>query len=446
MAVSLRSHLDKLIRNKELQQIKKQVSCDFELGALLCKTQGAKPMLFENIKDYSMPAIGGICGDRDQIGMFLGVDKKDLLPTILKAMSNPIPTTMCQNAPCQEKVITKGIDLQKLMPITKFHEKDSGYFITAGVVVVKDPDSGRVYTSIRRLQFQGGNKLSVLIESPGLMDMYKDKEKEGQPLEIAILLGVHPVITLTSQLNTQLYGLDKLEVAGALMGEPIEMVKCKTIDLEVPSQTEIVLEGKILPHKRLPEGPFGELAGYYGPESNQPYAEITAVTHRDSPLYQVIFPSSNEHKLPNAIMRELTLFLHVRHIVPSVTRVHVPVSTGGRFHAIIAIDKKFEGEGKTAIMAALAANKDYKHVVVVDDDVDIFNSEDVEWAIATRVQADLDVVIIPPSRGCGLEPSNNIRGVSGKLGIDATYPLSHKEFFERTKIPGFDKIRVEDYI
>jgi 2,5-furandicarboxylate decarboxylase 1 len=145
-------------------------------------------------------------------------------------------------------------------------------------------------------------------------------------------------------------------------------------------------------------------------------------------------------------MRELTLFLHVKHLVPSVKAVHVPVSSGGRFHAIIAIDKKFEGEGKSAIMAGLSANKDYKHVIVVNDDVDIFDPLDVDWAIATRVQADQDVVIIPPARGCPLEPSNNIRGVSAKMGIDATYPLSHKEYFERTKIPGYEKIRIEDYI
>lgn len=446
MGVSLRSHLEKLLKSGQLARIKKQVSAEFELGALLNKTKGTLPTFFDDVKGYQMPVVGGLCGDRDLIGGFLGADKKELIPAILAAMSNPLPSRLVPAGPCQEHVITNNIDLLKLLPIPKFHEKDAGHFITGGIILVRDPVLGRYFTSIRRMQFQSGNKLSVLIESPGLLEMYYQKEKQNQPLEFVILIGVHPVLTLTSQLNTQLYGLDKLGVAGALLGESVEMVKAKTVDLEVPAQTEIVLEGRMLPHKRMTEGPFGELAGYYGPASDQPYAEITAVTHRSNPIFQAIFPSSYEHKLPNAIMREVTLYLHVRHLVPSVKEVHVTMAGSGRFHAVISIAKRYEGEGKSAIMAALAANKDYKHVVVVNDDVDIWDPYDVEWAIATRVQADEDVVIIPPARGCSLEPSNNIRGVSAKMGIDATYPLAYANQFERVRIPGYDAINLEDYL
>lgn len=445
MNFSMRDYLAHLERKGELIRITKEVDPQFELGYSLKETKGTKAIYYEKVKGYNVPVVGGLAGDREKIAECLGVTAKGLIPRIIKAIASPIPARTVSSGPVQENVITSGIDIPKMFPIPTFHQKDSAPFITAGVLIVQDKNYNRYFTSIRRLQVNGGNNVSILIESPGLNEMYHKLEEQNEPLEVAVILGVDPIITLSSQLSTQQYGLDKMAVAGGMAGEPIEMVKCKTVDLEVPANAEIVLEGKMLPHKRLIEGPFGELAGYYGPATEQPYVEISAVTYRTNPIFQVIFPSSFEHILPNGLMREASMLLHVRHIVPSTKAVHLTTAGGCRFHAIVAIDKREEGDGKSAILAALASNKDVKHVIVVNDDVNIFDPHDVEWAVATRVQADQDVVIIPGAKGSGLEPTHTLRGVTAKMGIDATYPLMHKDKFERTYIPGSESWKLSDY-
>jgi len=445
LSLSMRDYLAHLEQQGELFRVTKEVDPKFELGYLIKETKGTKAIYYEKVKGYNIPAVGGLTGNRGKFAECLGVPTQGLIPKILKAIANPIPHRSVGSGPVQEKVITSGIDLPRMFPIPTFHQKDSGAFITAGVLIVQDKNYHRYFTSIRRLQVNGGNNVSILIESSGLNEMYHTLEIQNEPLEVAIILGVHPIITLASQLNSQQFGLDKMDVAGALAGEPYEMVRCKTVNLEVPANAEIVLEGKMIPHKRRTEGPFGELAGYYGPATEQPFVELSAVTHRTNPIFQVNFPSSYEHILPNGIMREASLFLHIRHLVPSVKAVHLTTAGGCRFHAVVAIEKKEEGDGKSAILAALASNKDVKQVIVVNEDVNIFDPHDVEWAVATRFQADEDVVIVPGAKGSGLEPTHTLKGVTAKMGIDATYPLKDKDKFERTYIPGSENMRLENY-
>jgi 2,5-furandicarboxylate decarboxylase 1 len=278
------------------------------------------------------------------------------------------------------------------------------------------------------------------------MDQCADFDRNNKPMEIAVILGYDPIFMVASQVSSQIYGLDKYEVDSALRGEPLELVKCETIDMLVPAYAEIVLEGIIPPKVREKEGPFGEMAGYYGGGNMQPIMEVSCVLQRNNPIFQFNFPSSSEHVLPNGLMRETHLYWQIKNMVSSVKSVHLPTVGGCRFHAIISIKKTNEGDGKSAILAALASNKDVKHVVVVDHDVDIFNPRDVEWAIATRVQADQDVVIIPGAKGSPLEPTHELRGVTAKMGIDATAPLgSLNNKFERTKIPGSDRLNIKDY-
>ncbi|MNV51924.1 3-octaprenyl-4-hydroxybenzoate carboxy-lyase [compost metagenome] len=251
---------------------------------------------------------------------------------------------------------------------------------------------------------------------------------------------------LASQISTHLYHCDKLDVAGALLGTSLDVVQCQTVDLEVLAEAEVVLEGKILPHVREPEGPFGELGGYYGDCTQQPVIEFTAITHRNEPIWQTIYPSSHEEHLPMALAREATLLSTVRQVVPEVLNVHLTVGGIGRYHAVISIRKRSEGDGKQALLAAFASDKDLKHVVVVDEDVNLFDPQDVEWAIATRVQADLDVFIVPGAKGSPLEPSHQLRGVSAKMGIDATYPIAAKESYRRTSIPVAPDFNIQDYL
>ena len=389
-----------------------------------------------------MPAVAGLCGNRPDIARFLDTTVDGIIPKLMGGLAAPKQPRLVKQGVCQEVVITKDIDLRQLLPVPTFHEFDSAPFITAGILAVRD--GGINLISIRRMQMLEGNKLSILIESPGLWQKYAAAEKEGKPLEVAIMFGVHPLITLTSQINSAQYGVDKFAVAQALTSENIELVSGKTVDIPVLTSSEIVLEGRMIPHQRRTEGPFGEIAGYYGPASEQPYVEVSAVTMRRNPWFETIFPGSHEHKLPNALNREVGLFLTVANAVPGVQRVHVTMPGAGRFHAIVAIRKETDGDGKTAIYAALAANKDFKHVVVVDDDVDIFDPYDVEWALATRVQASRDVVIIPGAKGSTLDPSHLWQGVTDKMGIDATVPLKDRERMARPKIP--KQLDPRDYV
>jgi 2,5-furandicarboxylate decarboxylase 1 len=426
-----------------IKHIKKSVDPIFELGAVVKATKGAVPMLFENIKGYSSPMTVGFGGDRKLLAESIGIGPNDFIPKIIDSIVQPIPVTEVSSGPVHENVVTGTFDLEDFFPILKYHAEDSGQYYVSGILVVKDMTGKKQYTSIRRMQYLGGNRTNILITSPELNAQYAEYEKRGEPMEVAVMFGVVPAVTLASQVSTHLYHTDKFNIAGALLGQSLDVVKCKTVDIEVLADAEIVLEGRMLPHERVLEGPFAELAGYYGDASPQPVVEFSAITYRNNAINQTIMPASYEEKLPMALVREVTLFTTVKQVVPNIKDVHVTLGGIGRYHAIIQIEKKSEGDGKQAALAAFASDKDLKHVVVVNDDVDIHNPEDVEFAIATRVQADEDIFIVPGAKGSPLEASHTLRGVTAKMGIDATYPLKYAKQFRRTSIP--IKIDVKDY-
>ncbi|PAV29741.1 3-octaprenyl-4-hydroxybenzoate carboxy-lyase [Virgibacillus profundi] len=443
--LNMRDLLDDWENRELLYRIKKEVSAEYELGAVVKSMKGEQPFLFDNVKGYTVPMAAGLGGSRKLMADSIGLDESELIPKMIDSIINPIPTNSVPTAPVHENVVMGPFDLDDFFPIPTFHTEDCAPYYVSGVLVVKDPEGKKRYTSIRRMKFIGGNRTNIVITSPELARQYADMEKKGEAMEIAVMFGVVPAIVLASQYSTHLYHTDKFNVAGALLGQALDVVQCKTVDLEVLAEAEIVLEGKILPNERDEEGLFGELGGYYGGNMPQPIVEMSAITYRDDPISQTIFPSSSEEKLPMSLVREMTLFSTIRQVVENVKAVHITMAAAARLHAVIQIEKKSEGDAKQAAMAAFASDKDLKHVVVVDDDVDIFDSEDVEWAIATRCQADQDIFIIAGAKGSPLESSHNLRGVSAKMGIDATYPLSEKELFTRTSVP-IQKINLKDYL
>ncbi|WP_151737123.1 UbiD family decarboxylase [Paenibacillus tengchongensis] len=433
-------------RSGKLLRIRREVSPHFELGAVVKAVKGRQPLLFEKVRDYSMPMAVGLGGSKELIAESMDMEPADLLPRLIAAIVQPLPTIEAQRAPVHENVLTGRINLKNLFPVCTYHAEDSGAYYVSGVMVVKDRDGRKRYTSIRRMQLLEGNRTGILISSPELFGQFREMEERGEPMEAAFMFGIVPAVVLASQISTHLFHADKLEVASALLGQPLPVVRCKTVGLEVLAEAEVVFEGRILPGIREPEGPFGELGGYYGPLTEQPVVEISAVTFRNDPVWQTILPASYEEKVPMAISREIALLSSVRQVVPGVQDVHVTLGGVGRYHAVIRIRKVQEGDGKTALLAAFAGDKDLKHVVVVDEDVDIHSPLDVEWAIATRVQADLDIFIVPGAKGSPLEPSHNLRGVSAKMGIDATVPLAEKAAYRRTHIPGQDEIDLARYV
>lgn len=446
-AKSFRTWLEYLQSREQLAVIDRKVDLQFELAAVAKKLDGQKAAFFTQVADYQIPVVSGICSTREQFAEALETDPYGIIPKFTEAVSSPLPCKLIgkEEAPVKENVIREDIDLMRLLPIPVHHEKDSGNYITAALFIVRDPVTRKQNVSIHRLQVSGKDRLGVLLLPRHTLHLYKQAEEAGRPLECAIVIGVDPVTLLASQASTP-FGVDELEIAGALRGEPLEVVRCETVDIDVPAYAEIVLEGRILPHVREPEGPFGEFPKYYGPRSDKEVVEITAITHRDHPIYYTIVPAGYEHLLLGGIPREASLFQTVRQTVPSVKAVHMSPGGTCRYHAVVSIHKRNEGEAKNAILAALANSFDIKHVVVVDADVDIFNMEEVEWAIATRFQAERDLVVVHGAQGSKLDPSTR-EGVGSKLGFDCTVPLGSEPMrYLRVHIPGYEEVRLEEYL
>ncbi len=440
----LRSTLDFLRKRNLLLECNREVDHIYEMGAVLSYFNNRQPILFNKIKNNPFSSIGGLYGDREIIYSLLGLTHENRIERFMDALVNPKPYKVVNTGPIKENIIKRNIDLPKLLPINKFQEKDSSSFITAGVMVVKDPTTGKFFTSIRRLQVNGGNILSALIASPKLTNDFLELEKQGKALEVAIVFGYDAPFLMASQYSSATYGVDKFEIDSSLRGRPLELVACETVDLLVPANAEIVLEGRIVPGKRELEGPFGELMGYYGSQAPHPIIEVSCVLHRNNPIYQTAFPCREEH-VSNGLVREVELYYHLKNQL-DVVDVNVTEGGGYRFNAFVSIRKRREGDGKTAILADLGLNKDLKHVVIVDDDVDIFDLQDIEWAITTRSQASMDYVMVEGALGSSLEPSHDLRGVTDKVGIDATKPLNDQNGkFSRAIIPGYDRIEISKY-
>jgi 2,5-furandicarboxylate decarboxylase 1 len=440
----LRATLEAFAKRGELKICSVEVDPVFEMGAVMKHYRNEVPILFKKVKGYRMPVAGALFGERKAYYDLMGMTPKDRLPKMMAAVSNPQPAQTVLKGPVQENIVTSRIDLQRMFPVPKFHEEDSSTYLTSGIVVLKDPATKKTHISVRRLQINGGNEVSVLAASPLAQKQYAMMEAQNKPLEIAIILGYDHCLLLASQINSEIYGVDKYQVDSALRGEPLELVKCSSVNLEVPAFAEIVLEGIMPPHKRKQEGPFGELMGYYGGAGPQPVAEIKTVMHRNDPIFQTAFPCREEH-LSNGMIREMELYAAIKNMV-DVVDVNVTVSGGCRFHAVASIRQSKCGHAKSAILAALGSNKDLKHVVIVDDDVDIYNPDDVEWAIATRFQAGQDLVLVKNAAGSVLDPSNSLRGATDKMGLDATRPLGETgKRFHRAVIPGFEKVDINKY-
>ena len=440
----LRFTLDKLEKSGYLKTCKKRVDKEFELGAVLRYFDNEVPIVFKNIKNYDTDLVGGVYGNRKIFNDLMDVNEENRIYKFMDAIANPKSYKEVKSGPIAQNIITKNIDINKLFPIPTSHEKDSSNFITAGMLIIKDPETNDTHMAVRRFQINDKDNISALVSgaSPHLNKIIKKAELNNEKLECAIVLGYDAEFLIASQISSSKYGLDKYEVYSSLKNEPLEVIKCSSVDILVPAFCEIVIEGYLDSNKKIKEGPFGELMGYYGEVSNHPTIDVTAIMHRDNPIFQHAFPSREEH-LSNGLIREVEIYSALKNIV-DVIDINVTVGGGCRLHAVVKINKQNEGDGKSSILTALGSSKDLKHVVIVDGDVDIYNYKDVEFAIASRVQASEDVIIIPSALGSPLEASHVNKGLSDKMGIDATKPLDN-ELFNRAIIPGYENINIDDY-
>jgi 2,5-furandicarboxylate decarboxylase 1 len=436
--MSLREWLDVLAASGRLAVARSGVDLRYELAAIAKKLDGEKATFFPHPSAHPIPVISGLTSDRRWMAEAMGVSNDRLLATFQEAALNPLPWREVASAPVHE-VVHRDVDLPRLLPIPIHNEHDSGPYITAGLLISRNPKSGAQNVTIHRLQLSGPKKLGVLLLPRHTLRFFDMAEQAGGDLPVAIVIGVDPLTLLASQAIAPL-DFDELTIAGALHGRPLDVVKCLDSEIRVPAQAEIVLEGRILARVREPEGPFGEFPQYYGERAEQHVIEIDAVTHRAKPIFHTILGGGIEHLLLGGIPREATIMAHLKRSFPGVRDVHLSRGGSCRYHLNIQLDKKNEGEGKNVIMGAFGAHYDIKHVVVVDADVDIHNQAEVEWAVATRFQADRDLVVVSEAQGSKLDPSSR-NGVSAKMGFDATIPLGSPAMkFKRIAVPGEDRV------
>lgn len=441
---SLRAWLDHLESKHCVAVARPGIDLRFQLAAIAKHLDGQKATIFPSAGNTGRTVISGLTSSRQWIAEALGCAQRDLLERFQHAALHPIASREVTRAPAQEVVHT-DVDLGKLLPLPTHNEHDSGPYITAGLVIVRNPKNGIQNVAIHRLQLNGPRRLGALLLPRHTHTYYEMAEKAGQPLEVAIVVGVDPLTLLASQAIAPI-DYDELEIAGALHGHPLDVVKCRTNAVRVPAEAEFVIEGRFLPRVREPEGPFGEFPQYYGERGDRHVIEVDAVTHRKDPLFHTIVGGGLEHLLLGGIPREATLLAHLRRSFSNVRDVHLALGGVCRYHLYVQIDKRQEGEAKNVILGAFGGHYDIKQVIVVDNDVDIHNPAEVEWAVATRFQADRDLVVVPHAQGSKLDPSTE-DGVGAKMGLDATKPVAAPPMkYTRIRVPGEDAVILDQVL
>ncbi len=405
--------------------IEKKVSTEYEIARILQENQ-EKTVFFERVMGYDFRVVGNVIPSRESICRSLGTSKSGYINTVLNAVNNPVEPVIVKKGECYEVEEKSLHDL----PILRHFEKDAGKYITSGIVIAKDPEYGR-NVSVHRMLVLDDKRLAVRLVERHLYLYNQRAEKRRKPLEVAIAIGVHPAILFAASHSPPL-GYDELKLASSLLGKPVELVKCKTVDLEVPRYAEIVIEGKILQKERANEGPFADITGTYDIVRKQPLIEVSYIAHRKEPMYHALLNSGIEHRLLMGMPQEPRIYDAVKKVA-GVKNVCLTEGGCSWLHGIVAISKKSDEEGKKAIHAALQAHPSMKHIVIVDEDVDIFDASSVEFAIATRFQADRNAVIIKNVRGSSLDPSASKTGLTTKVGIDAT--VKGRKKFEKAEIP-----------
>ena len=452
----LRPWLAHLASTNRLVATKKNIFLKHELAAIAKKLDGKSGVFFPDPGGHSIPVVSGFMSSRSWIAEAMGVQEDALLHSFRLAADNPLPCKLVDDAPCQE-VVHRDFDIRTLLPVPTHSEHDSGPYITAGLVIARNPKTGIQNVSINRIQVNSKDRMAVLILPRHLHAFQQAAEELNQSLPVAVVIGVDPLTLLASQAIAPIDS-DELEIAGALHGEPLEVISCLTNDVRVPANSEIVIEGHIPPNVRELEGPFGEYPKYYSSQEKRQVIVVDAVTHRKNPIFHTIVPAELEHLLLGSIPREATILSHLRRSFPGVLDVHLSLGGVGRYHLYVQIKKTHEGLPKNVIAGAFSSHYDVKHVVVVDEDVDVHVPSQVEWAIATRFQAKRGLVVIHDAQGSVLDPSTTVglpidvdgvipshyQGMSSKLGFDATKPLVYEgHVFTKVKIPGEDEVDLE---
>jgi len=426
VAPDLRSFLREIERDSPgcLLRIADEVPLDHSATALAValEKQGRLPiLLFEKVKGYEFRVLANVCASREILARSIGAHHNAFNRRFGECLSALVPAKRMSAGPVHD-LLWEGetADLTRL-PIPRHFQQDGGPYITAGMVAARDPDTGVGNLAFIRLQVKGPRTLGASLHSrQHTWDYLRRAEKAGRDLPVAVVVGAHPAVMLAAAAKTGI-DQDEYELAGALLGQPLEICRARTVDVDIPAQAEIVIEGVLLANRHEPEGPFAEYTGYVSGRSTNNVLQVTAITLRKDAYYVDIVPgNSSEHLTLGRVAKEAWVHQRMKETLPFFTDFFYP-SSGTHYHCYVRIEKTEEGQALLAAQLLVALDHYVKLVVVVDQDIDPRDQDSVLWAVATRMQADRDVAILSGSLCNALDPSSE-NGVGAKMLIDATKP------------------------
>jgi UbiD family decarboxylase len=427
--MNIRQFISRLRANGHLVTIDQPTYPHLEMARTILRHDG-HPTLFSNVQGYpGWQVVAGVASARSYFALALGARVEKLLQTLAIALDNPVAPSVVRDAPCQEVVETE-VDLDRL-PILRHFPNDGGPYITAGVLILDDSDHGPNVCFHRLMRIDSRRFSARVVENRGTHTAWSKAAAANSDVPVAICIGNSLPVLLAGSMSPH-PDVDELAISNALSSTPV--VRCKTVPLYVPAECEVVLEGRLLP-QTAPEGPFVDLTETIDFVRPGPLIEIDCITHRRDPIYQALLPGKLEHKLLMGMPREPTIFAAVKRVCRCTNAAITP---GGAswLHAVVQIDKQGPDDGKHAIEAAFEGHSSLKHVVVVDTDINIYDPAEVEWAIATRFQADRDLVVLTNQPGSSLDPSGSHapgqKARTARMGLDATIPWgAERAAFER---------------
>jgi 2,5-furandicarboxylate decarboxylase 1 len=433
---TLRDFIKVLRQEGELLSLSKPCDPKYEISTIISELgkRKAPAVLFRKAKGFEISVIGNLFGTVRRLALALGIEEDRLIEDVIPRLENRItPVLVSENPTEQVRVPTGKLDLLKILPALTHYSKDSGPYITSGISSARDPETGVTGRGLHRMEVRGKNTLGISLLNPPLADIYAMHRKEGKKMEIATVIGVPPAVFIASIFKVP-PGTDKLSVAGGLKGEPVETTMAETVDLDIPAHGEIVIEGYIDPRDKEEDGTLGESSGYYMAFGKSPTIHVTGFKYRKGALYHAVVPWAREVDSLLYLVHGLDFIPKMRKEIPSLRQIHlVPMTFGS--HVVMSMDTDHKGEIRRALTLALSFTM-VKKVVVVDTDVDPQDDQEVEWALATRFQADRDLIVIPELRGQPIDPSSRWTGegfLTTKMGLDATRPK--KEGFEKVDVP-----------
>lgn len=439
----LRNYLELLKNINNLKIVKREVSPKYEIAALTAKVDGSYALLFEKIKGKKFKLVSNLIGTRERFALAVGGKDFNIHEKVIQAIEHPK----------KPKKISKGQFMENqssdisILPIVKHFEKEPGHFITSSIIYTKNPEQGTQNSSFHRLMPLDKKHFSVrMVEGRDLHRAFIHSKNQNKDLKVAITIGVHPAISIAGAYQAD-WGKDELDIANSILGGKLRLAECPYSGMFVPSGAEIVMEGRILHNKTHKEW-MVEMLRTYDFARFQPVFELESLYYRNNPIFHDVLSGYSEHRMLMGMPIESKLNRNLKKAFPQTKQVSMTNGGCNWLHAVVQIKKRKDSDTKSIIKKTFATHRSLKMVTIVDDDIDPNDAASIEYAMATRFQADRDLLILKNVRGSSLDPSSDQKRLkTAKLGIDATKKLAkRKEGFEIAKIPTQEKIFLKDYL